>query len=469
MTSEARRTIVEGIDVLATMPFVRILRTVTVAMQPSCLVIGLLMVSALMTAGRAWDRLTEPAFAPSGLLAGPATDAHRETLDLVIRRVLVASGAATEESITVDTAIERLRAVHRDARAGLDGDQLAAVDDRFLRALRDLDDARPRGAFEATVVHCSTAFNRLVAGVLTLRAGDALAAAADLFARTPLALWRGQRTFVVVFGLLTVLVMALGGGTIARLTACQWAGIPRSRLGPAIDFAIARTGTFAAALILPLLMAGFAAAVVWVLGLLMRLPGLDLVGAVLYGPALVLGVVVALLLVGYLAGFCMLVPAVACERCDAADAQQRAFAYVLNRPLHLLGYGLVAVVGLAIGYLVVNVVLVLALNSVATLYELAGGSPPALGVAGGFGVLELTPRVAAVEPAGTGAIAADVITLWQTVLVSLAPAYVLAYFFAGSTLLYLLMRAASDGQDVTEIWTAEQAARRSAWRERDEG
>ena len=61
-------------------------------------------------------------------------------------------------------------------------------------------------------------------------------------------------------------------------------------------------------------------------------------------------------------GFPLLVPAVAAENCDAADAMQRAYAYVLNRPLHLLGYSIVALVGLALGYVVVSLAAATTLN-----------------------------------------------------------------------------------------------------------
>ena len=119
------------------------------------------------------------------------------------------------------------------------------------------------------------------------------------------------------------------------------------RLREAIDFALSNWLRLIFSLVLPLLIAGVLSVLLLVGAFFLMLPWLDVVGGLLYGVALVMGFGVVFLLAGYAGGFSLLVPAVASENCDAADAQQRAYAYVISNPLHLLGYGFVALIGLA--------------------------------------------------------------------------------------------------------------------------
>ena len=44
------------------------------------------------------------------------------------------------------------------------------------------------------------------------------------------------------------------------------------------------------------------------------------------------------------------------------------------------------------------------------------------------------------------------VMLWQTVIFCLVAAYVFAYYFSATPVIYLLMRQACDGQQLDEIW-----------------
>jgi hypothetical protein len=144
---------------------------------------------------------------------------------------------------------------------------------------------------------------------------------------------------------------------------------------------------------------------------------------------------------------------VACENCDAADAQQRAYAYTMSRPLHLLGYGVVALAGLALGYLVVAVFLATTLECAARLFAIAGGE--GMHGLGGFSIFDLNPRGRHTLALSLGERATlGLVTFWQTLAAALLPAYLLAYLFAAATRVYLLMRLVCDGQAADEIWRA---------------
>jgi hypothetical protein len=235
------------------------------------------------------------------------------------------------------------------------------------------------------------------------------------------------------------------------MAACDVAGYERMRVRDALDFALENWVKLLFTPLLPALIAGGVAVVLIAMGLLMA-PWLDLLGGALYGLSIVFGGLLAFLLIGYAVGFPLLIPAVACENCDPADAQQRAYAYVLNRPLHFLGYVTTALIGLALGYVIVAFFATATLNVTAVLVGVPLDNS-AMAPAGGYGVFELSPRRGGVEHADwhNGA-AATMISFWQRLVIDVVFAYVIAYLFTSSTTIYLLMRKACDGQDIDEIW-----------------
>jgi hypothetical protein len=236
------------------------------------------------------------------------------------------------------------------------------------------------------------------------------------------------------------------------MAAVQQARQQRLSVREATDFAISRAGGLVWALALPVAIMAVLAGLIIVFGLLMRVPVLDVLAALGYGLILLMGFLIAFLLVGYAVGFPMLVPAVACENCDGADAMQRTYAYVVNRPLHVLWYWAVALLALALGFVLVSLIATITLNASASLFgELADNR--AMDIAGGFGVRSVEQPVYH-EPIGNWheRWAGNIISFWQTVVVCLVVAYVFSYHFSASTIVYLLMRKASDGQEMDEIW-----------------
>ena len=463
MPEPKKRIIVDNIDFASTFQFPRVFRAITMALQPPRLVIGLLLVAALMTAGRIWDGVTAPTVPPDGLLAEPQTaqaehqaqQIYREAIQRYVKEDNWPKGADEDKwpHLSAHQVLELVQAGYREKRSPDVGmTQLRQDDQTYLRTVERIDEVRPKGAFEATAMFTADRFRQLVEGVIYADPGWALRGAADLFIRMPVALFQNQTGFAMVFGLITMMFVAACGGAISRMVACEFAGQERLRIQEAFDFSIGNWTRLFMTLLLPLLIAIGVSIIIVLLGLLMEVPLIDVIGSVLYGLALMLGVFLAFMMICYLAGFSLLLPAVACENCDAADAQQRAFAYLLNRPLHLIGYGVIGLLGLVFGYLVVSLFAATALNFTAGLFALFTDHS-AMSAAGGFEVLNLTPREAgAIHQSWHSRSAAAVIGFWQTVIVMLVIAFVFTFYFAVSTIVYLLMRRVCDGQETSEIW-----------------
>ena len=158
----------------------------------------------------------------------------------------------------------------------------------------------------------------------------------DLVWQTPRRLWvHGQCWFMLFMGLWCLLLISIFGGAMCRMEALMAAGGQRCGLWR-LHYATSRFINFYSAVLIPLVMAAGLSGVLLVIGLHMNVPVLNILVSVFYGLSLLMGLGIVLLLFAYAAAGGMLIPAVAVENCDGGDAMQRAFSYMVTRPLHLI-------------------------------------------------------------------------------------------------------------------------------------
>ncbi|MDX2115009.1 MAG: hypothetical protein SFZ24_05220 [Planctomycetota bacterium] len=275
------------------------------------------------------------------------------------------------------------------------------------------------------------------------------------------ALWRGEIASTITLvterpislgaALLALTPLwAIGTGAIARGAAVDFAAGLNLGTRESLRFALARWRGLAGAMLLPLLAAAALALVLIVGGwITLAIPGLNVVGAGLFGVLLlVVGLPLTLLLALYALGHGLLAPAVAVEATDSADAVQRVYAYLLGRPARALLY-----IGLLIaqGLIIVGLVGWLA-STVWSLTDALAGAW--LGEVRRFEVLGATsaPLAATTTPAGGASAAGRVIAFWKLVLEGAALAYIVSWSACCSTIVYLLLRRVNDEQDIHEVW-----------------
>ncbi|MCE9629644.1 MAG: hypothetical protein K8S94_02845 [Planctomycetia bacterium] len=177
------------------------------------------------------------------------------------------------------------------------------------------------------------------------------------------------------------------------------------------------------------------------LGLAMRTEwGLAFAGAV--WPLVLLGaVVLAILAVGVVAGWPLMVAAVGVERGDSFQAISTAFSYLYQRPLHYAFYALVA--------------LLVAVPALAAAGLFADATGTLAMWAASFGMGH--ERTAAVLDglAGTGTEAASwgvkAISFWSRGLATLLSSFGWGYFWAIATAAYMLLRQDVDGTELDEV------------------
>lgn len=458
MPDPKKRIIVDGVDFAQILFFPRIIAQAASALQPARLIVGLFMVVALVTFGRIWDGLAEPQIHPRGLAVGLDESFNLEPLQLELKNAVrrYSSGTVSvEDDLGVNEALAIIEPGYRKLRSeAADEDRAKVIDREYRDLVTYIENNRPKGAFEALVQHVSISMGAIISGVLDLRPSLSLSGFNDLLIVTPQALWAQAKWFTVCFGLLFVVIFAIGGGALSRMAAAQVATGERITIRHAVDFSVSKWSALVWAQILPLILALVLCGVTILMGVFMLVPVIDIFAAVAYGLALLVGFVIAFLALGYVVGFPMLVPAVACENCDGADAVQRAYAYAVTRPLQLLGYWIVAILGLALGFVLVALVASLTLNITAELFKTVSDNP-ALTIAGGYGdgnSFDLSHKRISDTGRWHSNWAADAIQFWQSLVVSLVAAWVLAYHFGSSTIMYLLMRRRCDGQEIDDIW-----------------
>ncbi len=275
-----------------------------------------------------------------------------------------------------------------------------------------------------------------------------LNASRDLLWGTPTRLWNdGHTWFVVLFGVWTAAALAFGGGLLCRLEAVQIASDDPAPINPAMAMSLSRWPAFFGALLVPFVLIAVLAIGLMIFGLvLFNLPILNLLGGIGYGIALLVGLGVTLLLLGFAVACPLLLPAVASENCDGPDAMHRAVAYVMAKPLTWMLYLFTILLGLALGLLLVGGVGYLTMAITESL----------------VGAWVYTPTFEIAEAAMIGSDAADapwsvewaggLIAFWEGLVQWAIAGWAIAYVMAASTRAYLLLRLTIDGQDEREIW-----------------
>lgn len=233
-------------------------------------------------------------------------------------------------------------------------------------------------------------------------------------------------------------VWALVGGALCRSVAVEVSGDADYTLRRALVFSLRRLGTMLRAILLPLGLAAVISLLIKAAGwVLFSLPGVSVVGAVVYPLMVIGGLLFTLVWVGFMAGHWLLIPAIAVENTDATDAVQRAYSYVLGRPARTLAYMAVSMAAGAVGLVVVT--------------WLVGASENAARV-GAAAWLGAERAALIMVPSSGESLTATILLGWGWLIACVSAGWAVSYAFTASTLLYLLLRRVHDEQDPSEVW-----------------
>lgn len=283
-----------------------------------------------------------------------------------------------------------------------------------------------------------------------------------------------ESVFLVVAGLGLAVIWGVFAGAICRIAAVEVARDERITMGEALAFSRSKVLSYVFSPVVPLL-----AILGFVIcnnlgGLVGRIPGIGSFFVALAGIgfplALLAGFLITLLAIGAVFGFPLMFPTISTEGTDAFDAISRAFSYVYSRPWRYIFYHIVAAVYGAVVCTFVVVFAVFALQvAMGTVHcgmgnELFGNprvlTENAYWLAGSQASAEATVGQLQMLETQVGGMQQWLLVwmkLWVGILVA-GPVlgFVASYRFTANSIIYLLMRKAVDGTDMTEVYVEEE-------------
>lgn len=276
--------------------------------------------------------------------------------------------------------------------------------------------------------------------------------------------WLAQEhtCYFVFFALGALLIWSLGGGALCRIAAMQFARDEKLSVGQALSFARTRWfGSLFLAPILPLLFALVVMVLMVFGGMVLWIPIFgDLVAGGAFILALLGGFVIALLLLGLVAGGSLLWPTVAAEGSDAFDAFSRSLSYVLSRPWKTILYLIIALVYGSLCWLFVRLVTFAALKFAhlvvgvgTSFFGATSNKVERIWPLGGMGQLHTWPDWS--QLSWYESVSAFFIGVTVLLVVALMWSFLVSFYFTISTVIYFLLRRDVDHIDLDDIYVDE--------------
>ncbi len=269
--------------------------------------------------------------------------------------------------------------------------------------------------------------------------------------------------YSVIFFAITLAVISIMGGAICRMAALQFARDEKPGLTETLRFSVKKFTSFFAAPLAPVGIIIFIGFFIFLLGLVGNIPwaGKPIMVIFMF-LALIAGGLITIVLIGAVAGFNLMFPAVAYDDADCFDAISRAFSYIFAKPWRMGFYTAIVAVYGAICYMFVRFFAFLLL--LVTYWSLQ------LGILGdnsklteiwrnkpAFMDLIVPPNWSALN--SLEALGAFLVYLLLLAVVVLIVAFLVSFYFSANTIIYSLMRKAVDNTALQDVYTPVEEAK----------
>ena len=153
------------------------------------------------------------------------------------------------------------------------------------------------------------------------------------------------RIYLIFVLLWMIVVWGIFGGAITRIACVQLARNEKVSVRESLQFVFSRWQGYVFAPILPMVALLVLSIMLWIFGLFFGVTFFlgDIVGGILWPITMVLGLIMAVILVGLL-GWPLMNATISTEGSDSFDALSRSYSYVYQVPWHCLWYLTVSVV-----------------------------------------------------------------------------------------------------------------------------
>lgn len=285
--------------------------------------------------------------------------------------------------------------------------------------------------------------------------------------------------YAALYGVVHLAIFCFFGLAICRSAAIQGARGESTTLSDMLVFAREKAPGCILALLTPVALALVVVLLLFVGGLVGAIPWIGtVVATLLYFLAILGGGAVAGIVILGVLGIHLIAPRIAIEGSDGFDGGQYAVSYATSRGWHLALYALFLLIYGAASFIVMRVILLLTLKF-AHVFTAAGmsglgawssgetatvGRLDAMWRMPTWGELSLLPSVGgtpfwgefAAAPLSTPEmLGCLLLRFWVFLLVGLLGAFVVSFYFVGSTNMYLLLRKSCDGVEYEELYYEE--------------
>jgi len=232
-----------------------------------------------------------------------------------------------------------------------------------------------------------------------------------------------------------VFVWGIFGSAICRIAACSYARNYHITFTQSLNYAKKRYRSFVGGPLLILAIFAVLTLPIALGGLLIRLASLQWGVGLLWGCALVIGVILAMLTVMLVLGWPLMFAAVATEGVDTFGAISRAFSYIVRRPFYFFFNLVGAVVAGTFGWIFLGCFVDLISYSATS------------ALSWGLTAENLQLDSAKFAPEGI-----ETITFWTDTLRIFASGFVFGYFFVAMSAIYSNLRKSVDETEFSEVY-----------------
>jgi len=334
------------------------------------------------------------------------------------------------------------------------------------------EDGQRRGVFSTLWHFTERRFQAVVYSMFDLDIPSVLRNIAE-FLKAIIWAFKYHFFYAVIFFTISLCMISIAGGAVCRTAALQFALAQKPGMTEALRYSISRFRSYCFAPLTPICFIIGCAFFIFMLGVLATVPfGIGEILLIIFlAVALLIGVVISLLLIGGIAGFNLMLPAISYEGTDSFGAMNHSFCYIYKKPWRMLFYTSMAAVYGSICYAFVRFFVFLLLwithqslqlgaKSVASASNLFGKES---GVLSRFNSIWPEPTLINLfgstisEPISLTQTAAHIVVylvIWMFVL--LLASFILSFYFSANTIIYALIRQKVDDTPINEIFTPEE-------------
>jgi len=272
-------------------------------------------------------------------------------------------------------------------------------------------------------------------------------------------LWafRYHTVYSILFFAVALGVMSVSGGAICRIAALQFAQGEKPGLLEAFHFGRKKFWSFLMAPVAPFAVAvavGLSIALLGLVGCFTWFIG-DLAIGLFLPFAFLSAALIAVIVIGVVAGFNLMFPAIAYEDSDCLDANSRAFSYVYAKPWHMGFYTVMATIYGAVCYAFVRLFTYLLLWITRQFLALGfiGRDDELANIWPAPDFTDFLGSAAATPTNWSTSAGAFLIYVWVLIVVGLMVSFVISFYFSANTIIYALMRNRVDRTRLDEIYT----------------